>query len=465
MSKDGTGTKQSDVMVDPTRLAESFLCDYSWTENADDPKPETTFHTLRRWREEFYIWKDGRYIRLADDTVKQNLTTWLQSYAKGIRYQDNIHIPIRTSLLNNVMLNLQPMIHIRETQQLNTFLDGVDRGRFLCFENDLLNLETRELIAHTPNYFTPVQLPYPYDAHAECPDFDVFLGDIMLGRQDYIDLLQEFIGYLFRPDLREQKFLLCVGEGANGKGVLFELVQALVGVENCSQVPISHFADRFSLYSTIGKVCNLTHESSHVLEDEAENILKSYVAGDSLSIDRKYREPIDNLRPTAKLLIATNSLPRFGDKTEAIWRRMLLCPFDLSLEDRYQIKDKAEQLKKELPGVLNWALAGLDRLNAKKGFTIPQGQKKLMEEYRRDADPARAFLMDNYEGSLNEAYVPCAEVYTAYKTFCETNGCHAMNERTFGQHVRRIFPQVERQRIGPRGNRGYVYKGLVSYVS
>ena len=78
----------------------------------------------------------------------------------------------------------------------------------------------RELIPHTPNYFTTVCLPYAYNPDAECPDFDEFLQNITLGRQDYIDLLQEFIGYLFRPDLREQKFLLCVGEGANGKGVL-----------------------------------------------------------------------------------------------------------------------------------------------------------------------------------------------------------------------------------------------------
>jgi putative DNA primase/helicase len=327
-------------------------------------------------------------------------------------------------------------------------------------------LETRELIAHTPNYFTPVQLPYPFDADAECPDFDVFLKDIMLGRQDYIELVQEFIGYLFRPDVREQKFLLCVGEGANGKGVLFELVQALIGAENCSQVPISRFGDRFALYSTIGKICNLTHESSHVLEDEAENVLKSYVGGDRMTIDRKNRDPVE-LQPTAKLLIATNSLPRFGDKTQAIWRRILLVPFDLSLEDKYQIRNKAEQLKRELPGVLNWALIGLDRLNTNRGFTVPQGQRDLMEEYRRDADPARAFLMDHYEGSLNGAYVSCADVYKTYRTFCEANGYREMGERSFGQHVRRIFPRVERQRIGPRDNRGYVYMGLVSvsYVS
>ena len=454
--------KKNAFIVDPTRLAESFLCDYFWTENENDPKPETSFHTLRRWHEEWYIWKRGRYIKLSDDTVKQNLTTYLQKYADGVMYVDKISVPVRTTLIGNVLLNVQPMVHILETQKLNTFLDGANRGRFLCLENGLLNLEKRELVPHTPNYFTPVQLPYPYDAHAECPDFDVFLNDIMMGRQDYIELLQEFIGYLFRPDVREQKFLLCVGEGANGKGVLFEIVQALIGVENCSQVPISRFGDRFALYSTIGKVCNLTHESSHALEDESENVLKSFVAGDRMTIDRKNRDPIE-IQPTAKLLIATNSLPRFGDKTQAVWRRILLVPFDLTLEEKYQIKGKAEQLKRELPGILNWALIGLDRLNV-KGFTDPQGQRELMEEYRRDTDPARAFLMDHYQDSLNGTYVPCADVYKAYRAFCESNGYRGMGERGLGQHVRRLFPGVTRRYRGPRANREYVYEGLVCHV-
>ncbi|MBN2183152.1 MAG: hypothetical protein JW715_14670 [Sedimentisphaerales bacterium] len=454
---------RKEIIIDPALLATQFLTDYIWSENEDEPAPETSFFTLRRWREEYYLWKDGQYIRLSDDTTKVNVTNYLQKYSDDILYAEKINVPVKTSFVSNVILNLQPKIHIRETQQLNTFLDSVDRGCFLCLQNGLLNLETRELTPHTPNYFTTVCLPYAYDPNAESPEWDVFLGDVMLRRQDYIDLLQEFVGYLFRPDLKEQKFLLCVGQGANGKGCFFDVVQSLVGPENCSQVPISRFGDRFALYSTIGKVCNFTNESSHILEDEAENILKSFVSGDAMTIDRKYREPID-IKPTAKLMVATNSLPRFTDKSEAVWRRILLVPFDLTLDQKYQIKDKADQLKQELPGILNWALVGLDRLNAKRGFTVPQGQKELMEDYRRDADPARAFLLDSYQESLNGEFVPCAEVYRAYRTFCESNGYKEMGERLFGHHVRRIFPKVERQRIGPRNNREYVYQGLVSYV-
>ena len=140
----------------------------------------------------------------------------------------------------------------------------------------------------------------------------------MLHNGECIALLQEWVGYLFRPDLREQKFLLCVGEGVNGKGVLFEVVSALVGTANCSQISLSRFNSPFALYPTLNKVVNLTSESSHIVEDEAETVLKSFVAGDQFTFERKFKEPVSAI-PTAKIMIATNALPRFNDKTQAIW--------------------------------------------------------------------------------------------------------------------------------------------------
>ena len=38
-----------------------------------------------------------------------------------------------------------------------------------------------------------------------------------------------------------------------------------------------------------------------------------------------------------------------------------------------------------------------------------------------------------------------------------------MNDKTFGQQVRRVFPGVERKNRGSRENRYYVYTGLVSH--
>ncbi|UCD51162.1 MAG: hypothetical protein JSW27_00750, partial [Phycisphaerales bacterium] len=100
-------------------------------------------------------------------------------------------------------------------------------------------------------------------------------------------------------------------------------------------------------------------------------------------------------------------------------------------------------------------------LNRTNGFAKPARHQKMIDEYRKDSDPTRAFLLERY-AFYPEAYgLDTTEVYRAYTAYCAQSGCRVMNERTFGQQVRRVFPGVERKNRGTRGNRHYVYVGLV----
>lgn len=420
--------------------------------------------TLRWWKGDFYTWEDGWYDRLTDNEIKAEIAEYLHEQ----------NMSVTTHSIATIMICLCRLTDVGREVVLNSWLDGVKGARVFPLQNGNvsftdIDIKTNKprLLPHTPWYFTLTRADYDYDPKAKCPMWEAFLHDVMDCNMNYISLLQQFVGYLFRPDLNEQKFLLCTGEGANGKGVFFKVIQALVGERNCSELGLHSFnpkINRFGLYTTLGKMVNMTNESSHIIEHEGENILKSYVAGDIILFERKFREPL-TARPTAKLMIASNSLPRFNDRTNAIWRRILLVPFPKIIEDKAQIKDLAEQLKRELSGIFNWALDGLDKLNAAGRFIEPQLSKELLEEYRRDSDPARAFLLENYIYSPNGCGQPCNKLYQEYVQYCEKNGCRPMRNTQFGQHVKRTFPQTERVRLGCRDERTYIYKGLVSYVS
>jgi putative DNA primase/helicase len=364
------------------------------------------------------------------------------------------------------MLCLKGRVGKNENDTLNSWADGREKlvytlpckNGLLCWDSGKAKIKP-VLMKHNPRYFSLYALPYDYDPSAKCPNWEAFLDDVMLSRKDYITVLQQFIGYLFRPDLREQKFLLCCGEGSNGKGVFFEVIQSLVGDENCSQVSLTRFNDRFALSQTMGKIVNMTAESSHIIADEAENTLKSYVAGDTFTFERKFKDPISAV-PTAKLIITTNALPRFRDKTQAVWRRIILIPFDKVIPANSQIRDLASILKKELSGILNWAIAGLENLNA-KGFIIPESNRQLIDEYRADADPCRAFLMDNYFETQNETdYIDSSELYMHYTRWCKESGFEPVNCRLFGQQVKRVLPRAERQRVRTNNGREYRYHGI-----
>src|SRR5690606_25477062 len=86
--------------------------------------------------------------------------------------------------------------------------------------------------------FITYRLPFAYDEGAACPRFDAYLERVLpeLSRRQ---ILLEYLGYLFvRPSqLKLEKVLILFGGGANGKSVLFEIVQALLGGSD----NVSHF--------------------------------------------------------------------------------------------------------------------------------------------------------------------------------------------------------------------------------
>ena len=415
---------------------------------------------LRYWRGTFYHYENGCFHAVSDGEIKAELAEYL--------YEKNI--TLSSQKINLTMLCLRRKTQMLRGTEVNSWLDGVNGARVLPAANGNVSFSDIDedgryhRLDHSPQYFTLTKLPYNYDPDAKCPYWLIFLDDVMMGREDYILLLQQWCGYLFRPDLREQRFLLCTGEGANGKGVFFEVVQSLVGEENCSQVGLSRFNNPFALYETLGKVVNVTNESSHIIEDESENVMKSIVAGDRFTFERKFRDAI-SARPTAKVMISTNSLPRFNDKTLGVWRRILLVRFEKTISEDAQIKNYADLLKEELPGILNWSLEGLRKLEEAGRFTIPKSHAEFIEQYRRDSDPARAFLMENFTVFPNSDGTSCHKVYEKYAQYCTENNCRPMNAANFGRNVRRIFPDVKRQRIGGRDSREWKYTGLVATVS
>lgn len=407
------------------------------------------------WRGEWCAYTAGRFVRMDRDELKAHIVGFLREHA----------ILVTPYFVNAIVLALTHLCMIPSGQETNRWMRGINGALVIPAANGNVSLSDRDenrkpmLLSHTALFFSFSVLPYDYDVNAKCPLWLTFLDDVLLGRQEYIHLLQEYFGYLLSPDCRQQRFLVCTGPGANGKGVVWEIGEAMVGSDSCSHVPLAQFGDRFALYATLGKRLNVTSESMHMIAEEGETALKAFAAGDTMSFERKYGDRVE-MKPTAKIVICTNALPRFSDKTWGVWRRLLLLPFDKTVDETAQIKDLADELKKELPGVLNWAIDGLDRLNLNGRFTVPESHAQMLEDYRRDADPARAFLCDRYEPSTNGEYVFTDILYADYKEWCQNNGYKPLGERLLGKQVHQLFPSVDHKRFGSRTDRRYVYTGL-----
>lgn len=111
---------------------------------------------------------------------------------------------------------------------------------------------------------------------------------------------------------------------------------------------------------------------------------------------------------------------------------MLLVPFERTFTEDQQNKGLAEELKRELPAIFNWAYEGMVELE-ENGFVVPAKCAEAIEQYRRDANPAKVFLRENYHENPEAEGVPCGGGSSCpFFTPCEL--IHKSNFRTSVSH-------------------------------
>ncbi len=340
----------------------------------------------------------------------------------------------------------------------------------LAFRNGLVDVDAllrggATIEPHSPLWFSPVCLPYDYRQDADCPRWRAVLGRCLEGDGERIALLQEWAGYLLTPDTSLQKFMLLYGPGGNGKGVVCAVLTALLGAENVSAVALDDFGNDFTFAQTFGRLANISTEIGNP-EKVAEGRLKAVVSGDALTLNRKHKDVL-SVRPTARLMFATNERPRFRDRSDGVWRRLLLLPFNVKITEAEKVAgmDSPAYWHDELPGILNWAVAGLRRLRERRRFTEPAVCRQEAAAYREETNPALMFLQDECGEAAGKA-VECQELYRRFAEWCRDKGYQPLNEGNFGKEVKSRHPDAERRQVRLKGGRGgterrvWMYFGL-----
>ncbi len=320
---------------------------------------------------------------------------------------------ITSKLVQDVVTNLQGLCLVAcGVEPLPFFVDEygpptrITKRKLLALQNGMLDLEplaaghAPELLPFDSRWFGTSVLPFAFDPDARCPRFLRFLRQVLERHADGTGLhqgdnrcfvLQEWLGYTLLCDGRYQKFLLMVGEGNNGKGVLQNLWIQMLGPANVSHVSLDQLSGQFALSPLYGKYANICGDLNEI-DTVAEGILKRLTGEDNLTVDRKHQSLV-TMAPSCKMIFATNALPRFKDKSRGIWRRLVVMPFRVVIRDE-EINERlaAQELEAELPGILNFALRGLRRLLRNRQFTHCQICTSASTEHQFDCDPLLQFL-------------------------------------------------------------------------
>lgn len=283
------------------------------------------------------------------------------------------------------------------------------------------------------------QLPFEYDPAAECTEFQKFLDDVLPEKESQM-ILSEFLGSIFLDNkkVKHEKALLLYGTGSNGKSVVHEIVQNLLGDQNCSNFSLESITDS-SGYTRAKLDGKLLNYASEISGDVNSGKFKQLVSGEPIEVRLPYKEPF-TLRAIPKLMFNINSFPKNSEKTPAFYRRLMVLPFSKTIEPAKQDKSLAYRISnKELPGILNWVLVGMKRLNEQGTFTESPAARDLLNDFRIENDSVASFLEREQlmpsEKKDKEHTVSMNGVYKHYEKYCKDNGLMKVSIQSFGRRL------------------------------
>lgn len=316
--------------------------------------------------------------------------------------------------------------------------DEFDRDEFLIntrnFALDFSRLsgEMPQWGPHSKASFATHLIPGNWDIEAPCPRWLEFLADIFPDAE-VREFVQRCVGYSITGSTREQCFFICYGSGANGKSTMLNTLLRVFGPDYGAQADASTFmvgeAKRFDLARLRGvRFLSVIETGEGKRLNEA--LIKSVTGGDPIVCEFKHKNPFQYL-PAFKLWLASNHKPSVYDTSHAMWRRIMLIPFETTIPPEKRDKDIEKKLEAEADGILKWALEGLVSYLNRGSLDPPEAVLGATNLYRIDEDVVAQFLDERTE-SDEFSTVGKGELYKSYVNW---ESGKPMSAKKFGTRV------------------------------
>ena len=352
---------------------------------------------------------------------------------------------------------LEAMIKVaRSLQGMSVSLSDFDSDPWLLgVQNGILDLRQRTLLMLNPNKLVSKRTNVEFDPDASCPLFIRFLDKIQADK-DVRRVLRQLAGIWLTGEPKEQKLIFFYGCGANGKTTFIELMAWLLGdytqpIQTEMLMPQkrnsqSHSADILALKGCRLAYCNEVGEGGRLADDS----VKRFTGMDSLSARAPHAKEAVVFKPSHNLVMIGNHKPTIIDMSHGMWRRLLLIPFETLVSEDEQDPNLLKKLQKEGPGILNWALTGLQDYH-KNGLQIPQKVQKAINEYKSEEDIIGQWIEECCDKVASVSTLK-GDLYRNYRSWAIYAGHHPLAQGRFTRRLRErgYIPDGKRKIFGLR---------------
>jgi putative DNA primase/helicase len=324
-------------------------------------------------------------------------------------------------------------------------------------KNGVYNLKTDSLEQYEEAMYFTSKLPWDYNPDAK----STFLKELiesLVPREDVITLY-ELMGYCLYRGYPYQKFFVLIGAGSNGKGIFLTIVTRLLGKENVSNISLHDLQyNRFSASSLYNKLANISGEMSYS-ELSDTRLLKQLTGGDWIEADRKYKKPIKYVNH-AKLIFATNQLPKTSDTTPAFFRRAFIIKFPYQFDENpsidIKIREDSSEMQQEYEWLLFTCINHLKKLFERNFiFVNHQTEEKARKIYERMSNPIVQFIEECCEHTHEHSdFIFKFEFNERFNRWLQERGFNKMSDETIGREMKKMGFK-DGQRTSPDSNKRF----------
>lgn len=389
-----------------------------------------------------YIWEEKNYMEF-----KRSVIDIVQNRYKYVcKNKTNVDINyIRNGCNDKKITDIINIINVKI--YISESLLNNDRG-LLCIKNGIYDISKQYLYPHIEfkdRYITRmINVPYEPDIKNMCNVFHNFIMDIMSWDSALADFLQRAFGYALIGNPIEQKCIMLVGTGANGKTTLIEAIGNLMSKNYCAFVSKKLFMneDNGNANNATPAMMQLKGKrmvfSSELKRNDkiAEAQFKKIIGSGKLTGRDLYKK-MTEFENESTVFIDTNHLPSVetaGSSAEyAIFRRIEIVPFHRQFNETERKTDLPDLLKSELvqKEILAWLIEGSVKYYKNRLSPTNDMQKIKYEYIQKENSVLRFFDSCIYQSGDDNDFVSSALLYGSYLNYCKQNGLNDVGKAQF----------------------------------
>lgn len=398
------------------------------------------------WTGQYWAMDEGdRIMSLAKRTVRQMLVEAADLDDLKERRKLTTHsLNSESNSRINAMISLaQSEVPITE-DKLNTHKYKIN------VKNGTLDLATRQLLPFNKEDYITKMADVEYVPGAPCKKFIEFLNLIFDGNHNIIEFIQKGLGISITGDCGEQVIYILWGAGNNGKTTLMSLINKILvlgqyadNIPSESLMISTHKDDKHNDLAKLPGIRFLTVSEGEEGGRLNESLIKQISGNDPITCRFLFHEQFTYL-PEFKVWFYTNHKPEIREMDKAIWRRIMLIPFNVDVVAKVKAQGKPRipnyeniLYDEEANGIFNWMVEGWYKYK-KDGLNPPLEVLAAIEEYKQSLDPIQRWIDEQclkFEPDNKNYITPFSHIINTYNHWAINNAETTFKAKTFAKRL------------------------------